>query len=1168
MYLKKIRLLGFKSFSEETVIEIKEGLTAVIGPNGCGKSNIVDSIMWTLGEQRPRTLRGEKMEDVIFKGSDGRPATGMAEVELIFGDAGEISPSEGDELTILRRLFRSGESEYRINGRRCRLKDVRALFYGTGIGKRFYTVMEQGMVDAILSTSSDERRRIFEEAAGIFGYKVKRDEAQRRLESTRINVERAEDIRSELETQARSLKLQAAKARNFNKLKDEISSLEVYISYLKLLDRDKLVEKLSTDLKSIEKSRFSIKKEIAQLEKNVSQARFEDTKLIGAIEELTDKKNKVQSDIATIEGKINLNEEKIRQKRLRACELADEEENLIIKKGKIEKEIERFNIENRELVEQVEFLEYIKSKRERIIESRSVDLNTMERKLEDIKARLYEASYERAKTQSDIQEIRNIKARIEAKMEALKREESELKDRNKTIVSEIKVLESQISKLSKSKVSHLSKVENLKREIKELSNIISEITVELKKAELRLERLKGAIDDLSCVPPASVIYGFNVYDKISKDKNYPKFVHLRAKKGYEKPFRIASFLLEYVIYLSDVGALNEIVKIVKDSHIDLLMKIAESVRPEIKTDENVLGYMADYVIGEDVDRIFGNMLLVSSLDTALMLYKKGDLKNGGAVSMDGFLVLPDGTIYAGFSDSLKGKIKKDVKDEELSLNIISLEKYVDKLKDEISSEQQVLLEKESELEEKERLLIGIDSEEERLVIKKGSLEEEIKRLERAIDVCCLGIEDNESELKEREEVLGNLEGRDKILTENEIKLKDELEKTIDDLNRSRLKYERANMVLDKLNIKYSNLFDSIKIYKERLEYFKNELKEIDARLLDTKEQIPKLEGEVEEAEEEIRGFEKDMASLNDGLRHFEIELRKLKDMRSDLEIQISEIEKVSRIKIGSERELSEQIANINAEISRISGEREAEMESIMHQYGISIYDYAPVDEFSGLTVEDALIKAGEFRARLSRIGEVNFKAESEYQRVNERLDSLKKQLDDLKEAEGNLLETIEYLDETSRRMLIELVDNVDIKFKELFTEIFKGGDARIYLQGGVDPLSADVIIEANPPGRRLLSINLLSGGEKAMVAILLLFAILSVKPAPFCFLDEVDASLDDANTVHFIDMLNLLKSRIQFILITHNRQTMEIADNIIGISMEETGVSKVIHVSLKEMARG
>jgi len=1168
MYLKKIRLLGFKSFPEETVLELKEGLTAIIGPNGCGKSNIVDSIMWTLGEQKPSSLRSVKMEDVIFKGSNGRPATGMAEVELIFGDAVELSPSEGDEVTILRRLYRSGESEYRVNGRRCRLKDIRSLFFGTGIGKRFYTVIEQGMVDAILSTSPDERRRIFEEAAGIFGYKVKRDEAQRRLESTRLNVERAEDIKSELETQARSLKLQATKAKNYNTLKGELSSLEVYISYLRFLDRDKLVEKLSSDHKDIEKKRFSLKEEIAELDKSLSKERFEDARLISAIEESTNDRNKVQSDVATIEGKIKLSEEKIKQKRLRANELADENENIISKREKIKKEIERFNIENKELSEKVKFLDYIKSKREKIIGKRNLDLETREKNLGDIKTKAYEVSYERAKTQTEIQEVRGVVAKIEARLDAFKREENGLKDRKKINLSEIKILEKEIERLTKDKKSYLLKIEKLKNERDELSGNIDRISGQLKEAEMRLERLRGAIDDLSSVPPASIIYGYDVYNRTRQGKVDSKFAHLKVKKGYEKPFKTASFLLKYAIYLEGERALNEVVKIIKDEHLDLLIKIGSGKLSEIKTDENVLGYMSDYVEGEGVDRILGDIILVSSLDTALMLYENGKLGSGGAVSMDGFLVLPDGTIFAGFSDSSKLRVREDIKGDDLSSDIISLEEYIIRLKEEVDSGHKVLSDKERELNESEKKLIEFDTDEEKLLIKKGSLEEEIKRLERAIDVCSLDIEDTQSELKEKEDSLKNLEARHKIFTEDEDRVKSELDNVIEDVNRSRFKSERANMALDKLNNKYGGLSDSIKIYKERLEYFENELREIDARLLDIEEQIPKLQKESEEEESGIEGFEKEMAFLNAGLERFEKELRKLKNERSDLEGRILEIEKVLNTKDKNERELSEQLAGIKAEISRVSGESRAEMESVEHLYGVSIYDYIPKDEYTGLSVDDALVKTEELKAKLSRMGEVNFKAESEYQRVSERLESLKKQLDDLKEAEDNLMETIEYLDETSRRLLTELVNNVDVKFKEVFIEIFKGGDARIYLQEGVDPLSADVIIEANPPGKRILSINLLSGGEKAMVAILLLFAILSVKPAPFCFLDEVDASLDDANTVHFIDMLNLMKNRIQFILITHNRQTMEIVDNILGISMEEAGVSKVIHVSLKEIARG
>ncbi|MGQ9706873.1 MAG: chromosome segregation protein SMC [bacterium] len=1168
MYLKKIRLLGFKSFPEETIIELKEGLTAIIGPNGCGKSNIVDSIMWTLGEQKPRILRGEKMEDVIFKGSDGRAPTGLAEVELIFGNSAELNPSQGDELTILRRLYRSGESEYRINGRRCRLRDVRALFYGTGIGKRFYTVMEQGMVDAVLSTSPDERRRIFEEAAGIFGYKAKRDEAQRRLDNTRINVERAEDIRSELETQSRSLKLQATKAKNYNIIKQQLSSMEVYISYLGLLNRDELVEKLSNDLKDLEEKRFLLKEEISKLDKDLSQSRFDDARLTGMIEDFTNNKNRIQSEIAIVEGKVNLNEERIRQKRLRLSELEGERINIRSKREEVEREIERLNIENRGLIERVRFLEYIKSKRERMIEKRKESLKGKEKELERTKAKIYEISYERTKTQSDVQETMGIINKLSARMEALKREEVGLRERKKTFEDEIKSIDKQISKLNRDRALHISKFKALKKEKDELSDMIGKLTGQLKDEELRLERLKGAIEDLSCISPASIIYGYNVYNKKSSDRESPKFAHLRPKKGYEKPFRASAFLLEYAIFLNNDREINGIKKIIKDENIDLLIKFGESERFDIEIDENVLGYMSDFVVGADAKRIFGNMLLVSSLKTALSLYNNNELKNRCVVSMDGFLLLPDGTVFVAYSDTFISKTKSEASDKDVSLNITLISEYIERLRSELNSRQRVLFEKEGGLREEEKYLSELDTEEERLIIKRDSSREEMKRLERAIDVCSLEMEDVGEELKERDEILRKLNERYKVLIEEETKVKNDLELLSENVSISHLKLERTNARLGKLDIKYGGLSDNIKTYKERLEYFDKELNEINIKLADIEVNLPKLTTDIEEAENEIKDYERELGLLNDSLTNIDSKLFRLKNERSGIERRISEIERILNIKNVGDRELSEHISSKRAEINRILGECRAEMEGVKNLYGVSLYDYEVPVEYKGLTVDDALTKVEELKLKLSRMGEINFKAESEYQKVTERLDSLRRQLDDLKSAEENLLETIDYLDETSRRLLIELVNNVDIKFKEIFTKIFKGGDSRIYLEEGVDPLISDVIIEANPPGKRLLSINLLSGGEKAMVAILLLFAILSIKPAPFCFLDEVDASLDDANTVHFIDMLNLLKNRIQFILITHNRQTMEIVDNIIGISMEEAGLSKVIHVSLKEIARG
>lgn len=1161
MFLKKIKLHGFKSFPENTTLEFREGLTAIVGPNGCGKSNIVDSIMWVLGEQRPSILRGERMEDVIFKGTENKSAVGMAEVELTLGNASEINDNGDEELTILRRLYRSGESEYRINGRRSRLKDIRGLFYGTGIGKRFYTVIEQGMVDAVLSTAPEERRRIFEEAAGIFGYKMKKQEAQRRLEATRMNVERAKDIKGELESQARSLRRQASRAKRYLNLREELSSLEVYVAYMRLQGNEETLEKLKMELDELNNKRENLSSEISSLEKLLSEKRSDDARFAVIINEKVEGKNRVQTDIASIEGNIKLHEERIKTAGVRISEIEEEQKALTRKRGRIIEEIKRLEGKDTGFMARIDFIEYITRKRARLIDKRMQNLERLNSELESARARAYEATYELSRLQNEINDKRTLVNKIETKIEALKREKVGLMARDEECKRGLSLIEKELKRFKKEKKLLNGDIENVRGKIDGLNVEVNKTREELKEAEFRLARVKGAIEDLSAIPPASVIYGYKVISDEIGDSGIKKG-DLKPKQGYEKAFRAATFLLNYVISTKDEKEMQRIIKGVKKS-ADVLFKIPLDKGRSIVRRDAVLGYMTDYVVGDGADELFGDMLLIKDIKGALTLLKDGVIPRSGLVTLDGYLILPDGTIFASLSDVSNRDLEKVS-----ALDISSLEEHIARLRSKKEEREKQIQELSKELEVKESKVEKLEVEEEKLAIRKSALLDEKKRIERSLDVCLLDMEDAEGELMEYIKTLKDIEDEFKSAKGKEEKVRREVDRVSELINVHRFKIERSNNALKRLEIERRNAKNRLGDCVERLEHFRRELIEIDERMDRTRLEIPELKEMMEQSEVEIKSLESEVAKLNESLKNYDSELFQLRSERSEIEKEISKLEIDLKSREESAFNLNESVLRLKEEIGRLSGETRAEVDSISRSYNVSLVDYEPEDELVGLGVDEAQLKIEEVRDKLSKMGEINFEAEREYERVRKRIENMDAQLEDLKEAEENLIETISYLDKTSRNFLVDMIEKVDKQFKELFNKIFKGGNARIYLKEGVDPLKADILIEAIPEGKRLSTIHLLSGGEKAMVAIILLFAILNVKPAPFCFLDEVDAALDDVNTVHFVDMLNFLKSRIQFILITHNRQTMEIVDNIIGITMEEAGVSKVISVSLKELAKG
>ena len=978
MYLKGIVASGFKSFAEKLELKLDGKITCIVGPNGSGKSNIVDAVRWVLGEQSVKSLRGEgAMSDVIFSGSKSRKPLNVASVELIFDNSDHYLNIPYTEISIKRRVYRSGENEYYLNNEKCRLKDINNLLMDSGMGKESFNIISQGEVDKILSNSSYDRRSIFEEASGILKYKKRKEEALRKLDRTHNNIDRVNDIILELERQIIPLKEQSIKAKEYLENKEKLDTYEVA-----LLAYD--IENINTEIENKKERKEKIDKEIIELSNDSS---LNDTKYI----EDTNKLSKLEIE----QTKLNKELLKVTEEK----EKINSEKNLLKERSKTTKEENKIREEIRTLIETKEKL------------TGNISIINEEIKI------ILDSTTKKQQEQIDIErQLQNNK---------LKK----------------KMLTNDYSTHNQELIASNHKINNLKLEIENNSDMPMSV-----KKVLNNTSLDGIYNTIGNVLTTEEIYTKALNTAIAANKN---FIITKDEESAKKA----------IYYLKDnhLGRATFFpIDVIKQRYVD------QDTLEILKDFNDYLGIMSDLVeYQKEYESIIKNQLgiviVVTNIDAATKISHKIKSKYK-IVTLEGDVINVGGSLTGG--SNYKGKSPIILKQE-----LKNLEKKCDLLKEEEEEIQREILEKNKEEQNIEEQLFEVSKEQIALKQQYNSKNNELTELK----------ENLESIVKEYESL--------ESITNNSISEKEE---------------ELIHLYHEK--------------NKER-EQIKIKIEEINKEIFELKDKMEKSQADDKIKKQTLRQLEKES-------RELEVQTTRM-DVKLDNMLEI------------------------------LSRDHELTYERAKKEYILDIEDSI------------AREKVNKYRANIKRIGMVNLDSIEEYETVNTRYEFLTNQREDLKNAENTLLEIMNEMDEVMKEEFKTTFEQIRIEFQKVFKQLFNGGHADLNLTDESDLLTTGIDIIASPPGKKLTTINLLSGGEKTLTAISLLFAILNVRTVPFCLFDEVEAALDEANVAGFGKYLDNYKEKTQFLIITHKKKTMEYANTLYGITMQESGVSKLVSVRLE-----
>ncbi len=1179
MNLKKLEILGFKSFANKTVIDFSRGMTAIVGPNGCGKTNILDALRWVLGEQKVSMLRGSKMEEIIFNGTRDMKPLGMSEVTLTLDNDKGVLPTEYSTVQITRRLFRSGESEYLINKVPCRLKDINDLFFDTGMGAHSYSVIQQDMIEAVISDKAEERRFLFEEAAGITKYKQRKKAALRKLDATENDFLRLNDIYSEVQTQVRSLKRQQKKAERHVAITDQIKNWELYLS--------------STRMQEIEKERRTIKAEHDQMTDKISASETAINKLSSELEverkeqiDLEQMITKIGNDMYeateeahTLETDITI----LREKKTNAQELINRNDN----------DIEAHNIRLQMLSEQQE--ENVQNLKEH------QELNeTLTSKLENARTEQAEADTLLLSARTSKEDHNQRMIELEGKLSSGKTEETSLKSQETDLTEEVTKYSAELETDSISKEQLLvdrnskrAKKDEIHQQKESTETELTQKTALVEELIETNELLTSEIANINASVEASqarkslleeMILHYEGYESgvksVMEFKNrWPGIYGTVAEKfvpsdGMEAAVEAALSEMAKFIICDNRDSAKAIIKYLKDEEkgkIGILVPDSGTLNPVIKRPdlqlEEFVGWMDSFV---NTDEHLTPLMQAVLSRTAV--FKSGH-------SPDAILErLP----YGFTAVSTTGEL--------FSKNIISGGS---------TDEAFPLFRRQEKVDEQNTLIENFNKEIESKTAEKNKVNADIASTRADLGTLSDKIETLTDELNQAQDEFNEVEYQLRTVDSEIIRL----EKTVTNLNEKlgAIKHRQYSLSLDfdQLSDQKVTLVSSISLSSEQLAELESkasnalttvsesQIKLVECRSLidqtDSKnkhigELVVELQNSVERKTEEITQAKDIINSSKDKSASLEESLRVKFNQRQELTKEQSELRErqgsiLDRVN-DKEKELretrieKETINNsshqIDIRLNTLESESSQISERITEEYSTEIRTVEVANPDDTMSSADSTKLLHDLKEQIRKFGAVNLLALEEYKAANEREEFLCEQLGDLATAKKDLNDTISKINQTAKELFEATFAQVKINFKNLFTELFTGGEADIFLTDPSDPLESDIEIIARPRGKKLISITMMSGGERALTAISLLFSLYMVKPSPFCILDEIDAPLDDANCRRFLRIIDTFSNQTQFILITHNKITMEASHNLYGVTMEQFGVTKLVGVKFSE----
>jgi chromosome segregation protein len=1191
LYLSKLEILGFKSFALKTEVNFNPGVTSIVGPNGCGKTNIVDAIRWCLGEQKSSTLRSDKMENVIFNGTSTRKPMGMSEVSLTIQNSKGALPTEYSEVNIARRIFRSGESEYLLNKNVCRLKDITNLFMDTGMGTNAYSVIELKMVENILSSKADERRNMFEEAAGVNKYKLRRRLALRKLDEVKADLNRVNDIVSEVEKKVNSLERQAKRADKYNNISSTLRELE-----LDLADREMaLFNKQKAELK--EKKELDFKKKI-EIESELA--------------ELDDKIKFIKSDLTEIENKLNIKRFEITSQ---TEKIYNVQKNISIaeeRKNSLSRNIERYKQELAELNVELNDAEELISSSNSVIMEYVDKISTKEVEKLDISLTLnkfrvqLDEQRNSLKQNSDIlmerfKEITNKEnefSNVEKSLEAKNNSINKLNDKISSLTNNIAKTVGYLEELDQERIEAEQKLteaeaiysqkqkekENLEKKINSLKENELEFKSALNNLKEKINLIQNLIDNLEGVSKgAKALLENNNWAKgnktllahIGNSLDEYRFAVEVALKNNLNDILIETLddLKNGIKFLKDngIGKASFYVSGFDDRHDKTLFEkfqkwLLNKKAKRLEKEKEFLGWAIQFIQTEDkwmpfFEKMLDKTVIVESLENAFKLSEK----------YSGFSFATTGGDYISKSGSIEGGSAPQADD-----SLFGRKQFLEKLKNEFPKRESELDNLKKEIEKVEFEINEIDlrvlSERGRLLINDlANVEKQIAQFEFEKKKADDEIEKTRQELNE---FVADSNSLDNELNRLGLLLDvSKTERSEEELKQRKLEEEfknfeeKFNSVVanqNKINLEFERLLGEKKNTQNSVERAQDSIESI-------KKSISKREYDISSSTEECNSLENiiaenqlELEELNLGKENLVNEEKVIDIKYKEVRAQIGEKENQQN-SIRKERELiSEEIHLSDLNLSEIKMKMNTLIESIQENYSITL-EPKTFEDLGSFNFKQRTDEVHSLKQQIKNLGPINLLAYSEFEEERQRFEFLSKQRSDLIESEKDIIKTIEEINITAQTLFIETFEKIRSNFVNIFRGLFNPGDeADLRLEENIDPLEGKIEIVAKPKGKRPTSIELLSGGEKTLTAIALLFAIYLVKPSPFCILDEIDAPLDDANIDRFTKIIHDFSKDTQFIVVTHNKRTMEAADTLYGVTMQEEGVSKLVSVRFNE----
>lgn len=1178
MYLKRLDIQGFKSFADKTRLEFEPGMTAIVGPNGCGKSNVADAIRWVLGEQSAKALRGGKMEDVIFAGTDQQKPMGMAEVSLTLADCESALGLEYNEVTITRRVLRSGEGSYYINKAPCRLKDIQRLFMNTGIGTNSYSIMEQGKIDRILSSRPEDRRAVFEEASGITKFKADRKEALRKLEHTEANLLRLDDIIREVKRQIISLQRQAGKARRYQGLREKLQACDLYASRVRLTELDGQLHTLESRLTSLHEQEDAMRQDIASLEAVAADKKTALTQAEHAVQDIMERSVRLRTDLERHRESIRHHHERIVElKELSARDARDADEAQV-----------RIGQQKELLTQEQARLERARAEQETVdanLKTRAADLAEQDRRVEEVNRTLHALRSEQvdldathAQVQNDLTKIDSEERQNDMRRERLTAEAGETRRRQETLTERAAEMNARLAALRETadtaaraldEAAQLRRnqgeaVAALRRELDELGRTASARQAQIALLEKSREDQEGFPDgarrllkgDASVTPRPGAVVGA-LAEQVQAQPGYEK-----ALQAVMRPWMDALVLESEEDIRGAMAALDR-----AEAGAARLLRVEAERGPTSGAD--------------GADRLFDRLTVTPPLRGLVARLI------GHVLVAETWEAIPDplppGTAWVTRDGHLMHDLgaERGGRDEADAANPLARHQLLTAWNAELQSLRDTIAAKDSALSDAGRTEqdLGERIEARRAEVdaarrELAGLEGEVRVLERQRDEAAKRMETVAWELKTLEEQTGGqgdrrsgLAQRIEQVRERQAEIRRTLGERTEALRTLELERHKVQAEVTELRVASSERRQVTGHLVQRLEQFTSRIAELTSLVEERSQGIDTYRTRIADMEKAIAVAEAGIPPLEEQAAATEGELEQMRGNREGLTRELADAEQKLREVRARQDETREHRSQADIERAQVAMRRQNLVERVSGEYRVGEDDLERAPEPSWDDIEggrpdreglETLI--AELRAKIESIGPVNLVAIEEHAELEERYAFLSEQFTDLTNAKTQLTEMIKEINKTSTELFATTFQQVNENFQQMFQKIFGGGTAKLVLSDEGDILESGIEIIARPPGKKLQTVSLLSGGERTMTAVALLFSLYMVKPSPFCVLDELDAALDDANIGRFVSTVEGFLKDSQFVVITHNRQTIAAAGVLYGVTMEKQGISKIVSV--------